>query len=105
MLPSSSRLPKRLFSSFVRGNVKDNQYFSVVFSRDKTDNPRVACVVSKKVSPLATKRNLFRRRMYEAVREVGVFKFKSHVIIYLKKPGAVLKKKDMAELLLPVLSS
>ena len=104
MLPSSSRLPKQLFSSFVRGGIKDAQYFSMVFSKGKVEKPRVACVVSKKVSPLATKRNLFRRRMYQAVREVGLHKFYSNTIIYLKKPGASLKKKEMAEFMLEAVS-
>ncbi len=104
MLPSSSRLSKQHFSSFVRGQTKDNQYFSLVSGKHKTDKPKIACVVSKKISPLATQRNLFRRRMYEAVRSVGLGRFYSDTIIYLKKPGTSLRKKELEDLILELVS-
>lgn len=52
-----------------RGSSIRSPYCAIKFLRPgKTDNFRVAVVVSKKVAKSAPKRNLIRRRVYEAIR-------------------------------------
>lgn len=45
-----------------------NEYFSIKFHLNKSQNSRYSVVVSKKIAALATDRNLLRRQFYEIIR-------------------------------------
>lgn len=59
--------------------------FSLSVSPSATGAAQVACVVSKKVSPKATVRNLVKRRCREAARACAL---PSHALVFTAKAAA-----------------
>lgn len=62
---STNRIPWLL----KKGVPFNNEYFSAKFLLNKGPENRYSVVVSKKVKPLATERNLLRRQLYEIIRQ------------------------------------
>jgi ribonuclease P protein component len=61
MLPRPKRLTRATFGSVVAGKRAVSAHFSVTVA--KSDEPRAAAVISKKVARLAVDRHLLKRRM------------------------------------------
>lgn len=99
MLPRSKRVGKTLFQNVFReGRVYSSTNFSL---RAKTSNDKntFAVVVPKSVSPLATKRNVLKRRGYVLLRKIDQKTTKPvSVILFFKKgsektPFSVLERE------------
>ncbi len=104
MLRKSQRVPKDLFpSTKTQKQLVSSLLFSISYSKS-SEKARISCVVSKKVSPSAVKRNLVRRRIYEAIRPVLTAESSGTVVVYAKKPVILSKFKDLLEDLTSALS-
>jgi len=66
-------------------------YFSLLVSRlpEGRRGPRFTCVVSKKVSPKATRRNLIKRRCREIIRPLLREVVSGRALVFYAKSGAV----------------
>lgn len=65
------------------------------FYPNKLKFPRIAIIISKKVAPKATKRNLIKRRI-KAILQPTINNLPNFDLIFITKPE--LAKKDFAEL-------
>lgn len=71
MLPKDNRLDIRTYYSAIRGNGKKiyDPYFSLYFRNTQSPTPpKFNCIVSKKVSKAATKRNRMRRLIHQSIQ-------------------------------------
>lgn len=69
MLNKTQRLSTNQVAWLLKKGFKlSNDCFSIKFHLNKTLHSRYSVVVSKKISALATERNLLRRQLYEIIR-------------------------------------
>ena len=87
MLPKRSRLTARELRALPRKGVIhiSSPYFSARVVPTPGSGGKFAVVVSKKVARSAVARNTLRRRLYAALREVGMVSFPVRGVIYMKK--------------------
>jgi ribonuclease P protein component len=89
MLPKKNRADKKAVEKvFKGGRFLNSSYFTFKFILTNNPTvPRISFIVSKKITKLAVKRNLLKRRGYVALKKyihkfpaglVGVFVFKKH---------------------------
>lgn len=92
MLAKSHRLAKQndFRKVFARGKKIASQFFVVYFLKTDLKNPRVAVIVSNKISKQAVVRNKLKRRMREIVKKN--LKKLAHDIIVSAKPAALNQK-------------
>ncbi|MFC1802311.1 ribonuclease P protein component [Patescibacteria group bacterium] len=89
MLPKEKRISYSLFKeiSKERGIVYHSPHLSLkVISENEADFSKFAFVVSKKVTKLAVKRNLLRRRGYSVIKDLDIKK--GFYCIFFFKKGA-----------------
>ncbi len=87
MLPKRSRLTTRELRALPREGVIriSSPYFSARVVPTPGSGGKFAVVVSKKVARSAVARNTLRRRLYAALREVGMPSFPIRGVLYVKK--------------------
>ena len=88
MLSRKNRLQKKdIERLFKKGRVARQDSLMTRISPNRTDHSRFAIVISKKVLPLATKRNHARRRIYQIIQDHESFWGNKNmdVAIYLRR--------------------
>jgi ribonuclease P protein component len=92
MLPKRQRLTRSGFKeALIGGSIVHTPHFSARVNKvNKTEKPRYSCVVSKKVAPLATDRNLIRRRVMDAARGGA-----KSAIFYAKKDAGKISFQEL----------
>ncbi len=108
MLARNSRLRRR--SDFNRvhkqGQIKHLDNFSIKYHQSNLDHPRIAVVVSTKVSKRAVDRNRLRRRIYAQVREVlPSIKPGSDIIVMVRRSAMDRSSQELAQELVKSLAS
>lgn len=89
MLPKAHRaVEKKLIIPTIREGQK-TKFGSLSFYLFKIDVPlKVVVIVSKKVSKLAVQRNLLRRRIYSAIKDLNVIDGSRGVLVIRAYPGS-----------------
>lgn len=70
MLPTKFRIGDkvRIERILKKGTRLNGRFFQLRYLQNRNNRMRFAVIVSSKISPNATERNLIRRRIYEAIR-------------------------------------
>jgi len=99
MLPKKRKIERSLFSFFIKNKSfqSKNVSLKVCFSDDSKKETKFSFVVSKKVSNLANKRNLLKRRGYHIVENIKNIKKGFICIFYFKKSVINLPYKEIKE--------
>lgn len=93
MLSKKKRVDKNTFKSiWDNGSIISGSFF--IFKYTKSDSPRYAFVISKKLIKTAVKRNSFRRLGYNILRKMENLLPINGVFIY-KKEGLVVPKDEL----------
>ncbi len=106
MFRKKNKLPSFLFPRVLKdGEKKENNYFKIVFKKNDFSFPRVGIIVSSKVSKLAVKRNLLKRRIRNIIKEfLPLFSSNWDIIIIAKKDLLSLSYSQEKEELKKILS-
>jgi len=106
MLSRSQKINTRLFKDILnKGKKYNSAYFfvKVLNNSDKSSQSRFTCVVSKKIIKSAVKRNLFKRRFFNIIKEIYTELPSSVMMIFfLKKGGEQLMYKDLKKEILKI---
>jgi len=71
---------------FREGEIKENECFKIIFSKNNLDYPRYGIVVSTKVSKFAVERNTLKRKIRNILKDfLLVFSKGFDVVIIVKK--------------------
>jgi ribonuclease P protein component len=95
MLKKSQRISTNRVSWLLKkGLPLSNNFFSAKFHLNKAPQSRYSVVVSKKIEPLATDRNLLRRQLYEILRDLPLSSSNIDCILIVKPALASLNFAD-----------
>ncbi len=93
MLPKRKRVTTNTFKSVLdKGSVIQGSFF--VFRYIKEQNPAYSFVVSKKIAKLATKRNSFKRKGFNLLKNYPI---KSNIgVFFYKKEGLLASLEELS---------
>ncbi len=108
MLPAVSRLQnkKDILATIKAGKRIHTPYITAYIQESKRDNARIACIVGKKVSKLATRRHAIQRKLRAMSADVITRSPRGYDMVLVARPeiSGVKSQKEIADQTLPIIN-